>query len=120
MTGVPNYYQVSQHLMNQAEFELEAGDTPQTSEKAWGAAAQVVKACASERGLEHGSHASLFVAVDGLAEETHDRELRALFRRASGLHQNFYEGVADYTHVRDGVQDVRRFIGRVEATLRRI
>lgn len=119
MTGAPNYHQVSQHLINQAESELEAGDTRQASEKAWGAAAKVVKAYASERGLEHGSHASLFVAVDGLAEETRDRELRALFRRASGLHQNFYEGVADHTHVRDGVRDVRRFIERVEASLRR-
>ena len=44
------YREASRHLLAQAHGELYAGDVRQASEKGWGAAAQVVKAIAEQRG----------------------------------------------------------------------
>ena len=64
----------------------------QASEKGWGAAAIAVKAVAEQRGWEHGSHEDLFAAVDRLARELPEADLRTDFQVAASLHQNFYEG----------------------------
>ena len=42
--------EASIHLLNQAQLELAADDIRQASEKAWGAAAQAVKAVCESRG----------------------------------------------------------------------
>ena len=44
------YQQQSRHLLTQALRELDQGDLVQASEKGWGAAAQMVKAVAEQRG----------------------------------------------------------------------
>ena len=47
------YQQASQRFLDQAKQELAAGDLPQSSEKGWGATAQILKAVAEQRGWEH-------------------------------------------------------------------
>ena len=46
------YRDSSRSLLSQAKTELAAGDVRQASEKAWGAAAQMVKAIAEQRGWQ--------------------------------------------------------------------
>ena len=52
------YQQASQRFLAQAKEELAAGDLQQASEKGWGAAAQMLKAIAEQRGWEHVSRAA--------------------------------------------------------------
>ena len=58
-TPIVTYREAGRHLLAQAHAELEAGDLRQASEKGWGAAAQMVKAAAADRGWSHRSHRDL-------------------------------------------------------------
>ena len=108
------YRAASRQLLAQGREELERGDTRQASEKGWGAAAQMVKDIAERRGWEHRSHASLFTAISRLVEETGDDELRRLFAVASSLHVNFYENWDNAQNVAAGLNDVRRFLDKLD------
>ena len=50
------YREASRPLLAQAVGEWESGDLRQASEKGWGAAAQMVKALAEQRGWQHNNH----------------------------------------------------------------
>ena len=111
------YARQSRLFLRQAREELAQDDLRQASEKGWGAAAQIVKAAAEQRGLDHGGHADIFAVVRSLMAESRDESLRAQFRAASGLHQNFYEGWLDQDDVADSLDVVSQFIDKVEALL---
>ena len=66
----------------------------------------MVKAVAETRGWRHSTHGDLYRTVDLLANELEDQRLRNLFRSASALHQNFYEGYMPEATVADGLKDV--------------
>ena len=100
--------------MSKAYGYLADNDFPQASEKAWGAAAEMVKAIAEERGHYHISHRVLYQIVDDSAEETGDSELRRAFHVASDLHINYYERWLSSRYVRQGVTDVPAFIVKLE------
>ena len=104
-------------MLAQAHAELETGDLRQASEKAWGAAAQIVKAAAQARGWEHDSHRGLFLAVTDLSEETLDPEIHRLFASPNYLHQNFYENGAGVDIVVDHLNRTEQLIAKVEAIL---
>ncbi|MGC9086910.1 MAG: PaREP1 family protein, partial [Thermoproteota archaeon] len=90
-TRVEIHLKLSEKYMKDAEDFLSKKDYVQASEKAWGAAAQIVKALAAKEGKELRGHASLWEYVDELAERLGEIELRHLWGRANNLHQNFYE-----------------------------
>ncbi len=90
----------------QAQDELEKGDLRQASEKGWGAAAQIVKAVAEHRGLEHKSHRDLFEVVSSLNNE----RINAGFSFANTLHINFYEGWLTENLVRQYLNSVGEFV----------
>jgi len=108
------YHEASLLLLTQAESELAQGDVRQASEKAWGAAAQIVKAVAQQRGWPHQSHASLYCVVGQLTAETHDEDIRRFFGIANALHTNFYEDWLTDGMVARGIDDVRELISRLE------
>ena len=116
-TPVATYRKASQRLLAQAYAALEIGDLQQASEKAWGAADQIVKAAAQDRGWDHHSHRGLFVAVNDLSEETGDPEMHGLFASPNLLHQNFYENGAGADVVADHLERTEQFIVKVEAVL---
>ena len=97
-----------------ARTYLDEGDLLQASEKGWGAAARMVKAVAEERGWQHTSHGDLFVAVNRIAAELDDAQLRRLFLSLSALHQNFYEGWFSEEMVADALGDVEEFAHRLD------
>ena len=101
-------------LMAQAWEELERGDLRQASEKAWGAASQMVKAAAEIRRWDHQSRGDLHNAVRLLAVEMGDRSFRLLFNTAECLHQNFYEGWLPAEVVREDLENVSTFVERME------
>ena len=113
----PTYRAASRELLDQANRELAAGDSRQASEKAWGAAAQMVKAVAQDRGWQHNNHFLLFQTADWLAKETGDREIVSLFHTAGSLHTNFYENWQPATVVEAGIQDVEMLLDKLEPLL---
>lgn len=94
---------------------MEAGDVRQASEKGWGAAAQMVKSIAEERGWLHRGHELLFDAVSTLAQEAGDEDIDRLFELASALHINFYEDWYGVGRVERGLRDVETFLDKLEA-----
>ena len=115
MTTAGNAYQhKSRYFLAQAREELATGDLAQASEKGWGAAAQMVKAIAEQRGWDHRGHAQLFRAVDILANETGDDDIDRLFKVASALHVNFYEDWSSAASIARGLEDIARLVSKLE------
>ena len=100
------YQEAARQLLAQGLQELAEGDSRQASEKGWGAAAQMIKAIAADRGWKHDSHASLYPVIDKLVNETGDEGIRVGFGMANGLHQNFYENWGSSDYVAGGLAHV--------------
>ena len=105
--------------MGKAWEELRDGDLLQASEKGWGASAQIVKALADERGINHRHHAVLQEIVESPVRETGDIEFDTLFDSAQGLHRNFYEGRMGHDAVERRLRRVEQFVDNVERLLER-
>ena len=116
-TKVEIHLKLSEKYMKDAEELLTKKDYIQASEKAWGAAAQIVKALAAKEGKELRGHASLWQFVDELAEKLQDIEIRRLWSRANSLHQNFYENWMPPRDVIYAIEDVKKFVERIRKLL---
>jgi HEPN domain-containing protein len=108
-----SYEDASLHLLRQADDELMAGDFRQAAEKAWDAAAQIIKAVCVSRGWSHQSHAALRRANKRLADELDDKEIRLLFNAAQNLHKSFYEDFYNEAEVSLGIPDVKQLIEKL-------
>ena len=117
MQRTTTYREQSRIFLAQAYEELAKGDLPQASEKAWGAAAQMVKAVAQERGWEHRGHRELHGVIRRLRRETGVREFRILFSSANDLHGNFYENLYEAEDLEDLLPEVVRLVDRLERLL---
>lgn len=104
------YRQASEHFLTQAREELVAGDLAQASEKGWGAAAQMLKAIAEQRGWEHSRHRHYHRVASRLRSETGDGDIHRLFAVASVLHENFYENDMDADLVAESLGDVEALL----------
>ena len=111
------YRERSRTLLAEAREELGAGDLEQAPVKGWGAAAQIVKAVADERGMPHEHHRFLSITVGTLREESNDSELRWLFDTASFLHTNFYENTLNHSEVEESLQCVGMFVEKMDRFL---
>ena len=112
------YEEISQHLLEQAQRELDNGDTLQASEKAWGATAHAIKAVAQQRGWNHHAHNNLRDAAVYIGF-AHDRQdLRQLFQYLEAFHRNYYEHQREAGEVQDAI-DGAAVLTREMARLRR-
>ena len=102
-------------LLARAEEAAARDDLLQASEKGWGAAAHMVKGLAQRKGWRHDGHRELYQAVNRLAQETGDRQIRLLFSSASALHSNFYENWMPREMVEDSLAQIREFLRKLEA-----
>jgi len=116
-TEVEMHLRLSEKELMEAEEFLRKGDLVQASEKAWGAAAQIVKAVAAREGRELRGHAELWRFVDEVAGRLNDVELRRLWRTANVLHQNFYENWMPPGDVRYAIEDVKEFVRKLRKLL---
>ena len=117
MVDQSTYLDQSHAYLTQAHEEFARGDLRQASEKAWGAASQMVKAAAEQYGWRHNSHRQVLIAASQLQELSGDMELSRLFLHAQGLHTHFYEGNLNPDEVADYLEATTRFVDRVEASL---
>ena len=117
MTQNSKYRDASRPLLAQASRELAAGDVRQASEKGWGAAAQMVKAIAEQRGWPHSSHEAIRRVVREVVRETGDREIFTLFHVAGDLHVNFYEDWETPDGIGAGLNDIALLLDKLEPLL---
>ena len=104
------YQAAAWELLAQGVDELAAGDARQASGKGWGAAAQMVKAVAQQRGWPYTNHGSLFATASRLVREAGIPEIEPLFSAASALHVNFYENWMSSQYVEEELTKVRRLL----------
>ena len=104
----------SRELFGKAGEALVQDDLLQASEKGWGAAAHLVKSVAQRRSWRHDGHRELYRAVNRLAQETGDNQIRLLFASASALHMNFYENWMPKEMVEESLSQVGDFLRKLE------
>ena len=109
---------LSEKYLKEAEEFLNKGDHTQASEKVWGAASQIVKALAAKRGKALRSHRELHVFVSEIRRELKDPEISTLWLSANSLHQNFYENWLPEETVKDGMENVRKFVKRIKELIK--
>ena len=109
-----HYLERGQIFLRQAQDELERGDLRQASEKAWGAAAQAIKAVAEERGWNHDRHPLLFYVVGQVNDERRRARLNRLFGVANEMHVNFYEDWLAESDVQYGIDTVKVLVERLD------
>jgi len=114
---VEMHLRLSEKELMEAEELLRKGDYVQASEKAWGSAAQMVKAVAAREGRTLRSHGELHREVARIVKETGDEELRRLWQSAGMLHQNFYENWLPREMVEGNISDVKRFVEKLRQLL---
>ena len=114
MQQVKTDQNASRALLAQARAELGQGDTRQASENGWGAAAQMLKSIAEQRGWPHRSHRHIRQAATRLVQETSDREIGRLYRVASDLHTNRYEDADSLNDVLPGRDDIQTLLDKLE------
>ena len=117
MPQVKTYQDASRTLLAQARAELGQGDTRQASEKGWGAAAQMLKSIAEQRGWPHCNYRHIRQVATRLVQETGDREIERFYRVASDLHTNFYEDVDTADAVSLGLDDVQTLLDKLAPLL---
>ena len=116
MTTRASYHvETANVFLAHAHTYLREGDLLQASEKGWGATSLMVKAVAETRGWPNSTHGDLYRAVEQIAEESGNQHIGRLFRSASALHQNFYEGYMPEGTVITALNDVEE-ITRLLAT----
>ena len=104
-------------LLARARTCLAEGDLMQASAKGWGAAEQMVKAVAENRGWDHSTRSDLYRAVDRLAELSLGEELQGRFLAANALDQNSYEDDMPAATVAVGIDDVEQFAAALDSYL---
>ena len=112
---VTHYQELSARYLRHARELLADGDLPQASEKAWGAAAVLVKSVAEARGWKHEGHRDLWTVVRRLVCETGDSDLRLHFGYAQTMHINFYEAAMEFEDVEQYLGEVERLVGKLES-----
>ncbi|KPV62284.1 MAG: Archaeal PaREP1/PaREP8 family protein [Candidatus Bathyarchaeota archaeon BA1] len=114
METVKHHLELNRKYLSEGESLLAKGDPVQASEKLWGAAAEMVKAVAADRGMELRTHADLWMFITKLRDELNDPEITRLFSIAGMLHQNFYEASMTLEAVRDSAESIKQFINKLE------
>ena len=104
------YRQTGRWMMDRAEWEFAQGDLIQASEKGWNAAAQFLKAIATQRGWGHESHAHLAQVANRLADDMGNPEIADLFSTAKSLRANFYGGYRSEAAVRQNLDAIQRYL----------
>ena len=117
VTRQAEYERLNGKYIREAERLLAKKDYAQASERMWGAAAEIVKAVATKRGVELGAHASLWSFVERLHKENPDLNLMHEFSYAGNLHTNFYENWLSPGYVNEGLAVVKGFIIKLKKML---
>ena len=81
---------LARQMLDNAEWEIAAGDLTQGAEKLWGATSQSLKAYCASHGLPHGKYEHRRRAVLDLATRMYNPSIQLAFGVAQACHANFY------------------------------
>ncbi len=107
------YEEISRHLLEQAQEELDKGDILQASDKVWGATADAVKSVCQRMSWNHHAHNHLRAAASYVASEFRRDDLRLAFGYLESLHANYYEHQWELADVRTGIDNAAFFISEL-------
>ena len=107
------YEDISRHLLEQAQEELDKGDILQASDKVWGATAHAVKAVCQRMGWNHHAHNHLRAAANYLAAEFGRDDLILAFGFLEALHSNYYEHQWEASEIRTGITNATLLISEM-------
>ena len=85
------YEEISRHLLEQAQEELDKGDILQASDKVWGATAHAVKAVCQRMGWNHHAHNHIRAAANYIASGLGRKDLMEAYGFLDAMHGNYYE-----------------------------
>jgi hypothetical protein len=105
------HLRLCEKYLHEAKALLERRDSVQASEKAWGAASQIVKALAAKEGRE------LWEYISELRRRRNDPEASALWSRANTLHINLYEDWMPLDEVEPSMRDVERLVEKLRGLM---
>ena len=109
------YEKLNDKYLKEAQRLISKRDYTQASEKLWGTAAEMVKAVAARRGIELGTHASLWDFVSQLDKEHPELRLKRDFSYAGNLHQNFYEDWLGRDYIEEGLTIMKSFVEKLRS-----
>ena len=99
------YEEISRHLLEQAQEELDKGDILQASDKVWGATAHAIKAVCQRMAWNHHAHNHLRAAANYLASQFGREDLRLVF--------GYYEHQWASDEVSAGISNARLLINDI-------
>ena len=102
-------------LLAIARHELAYGDPQEAGTRAWAASQAAMRGYCALRDWPDESPQDLNHAADRLSAETGDDYVHLLFVSAQLLHHHFDESAIDMERVAQGIDDVRRFIDKLDA-----
>ena len=106
------YEEISRHLLEQAQEELDKGNILQASDKVWGATAHAV---CQRMGWNHHAHNHLSAAVNYIAAEFGRNNLLNAFGFLEAMHSNYYEHQKEAYQVRVQVNNAAFFTRELAA-----
>ena len=109
------YAGLSRRKLQQAQQELNRGDTMQASEKAYGAVTSAAKAYGELRGWNHYNHHRVALILEQLRDEENNPTLLRDFDAVQSQHNNFFEYELSTTHVQDGINTARDLVAALES-----
>jgi hypothetical protein len=104
------YEEISRHLLEQSQEELDKGDILQASDKVWGATAHAVKAVCQRMGWNHHAHNHLRAAANYIVSRFGREDLRLAFGYLEAIHANYYEHQWEMDEIRTGINNAAFFI----------
>ena len=107
------YLKLHHKYLSDAEKLLKNGDSPQASEKLWGATATLTRAVASLRKKRIKSHDGITFFLTTIANELKDKSLLRTIVIANGLHHNFYEDTLSLESVKEGAKSIKQLSKRL-------
>ena len=109
------YEEISRHLLEQAQEELDKGDILQASDKVWGAVTEAVKAHARQRGWSCHTENYLRDAARCIAVEQGREDLRTLYGYLEAVHQRLSERAEESDEVQNCLNSAKVYIQEVAA-----
>ena len=112
-TAMEDHVSTALRFLEHSDREFAAGDSLQGSEKIWGAVSHAVMAVAMQRGWDFGKYSARKAAVNRLAAEYGEPNLREEFFAAQQFHANFYHDFMEDDDFDWGRPVVHRFVHRL-------
>lgn len=106
---------LSRLKLQQAQEELDQGDTARASEKAYGALIEAAKACGELRGWNHSNHHRTELIIEQLAKENQSPNLVIAHMAAMAQRFNYFGHEQSSFYVKAGIDTTAAAIEKLDS-----